>query len=269
MEEVYATWNVRGILYKEEELDYKLQQNYVKIAVITESKKKLQGTKYTKNYSVIYSGVKQHVWAQSGVMIWVHKSIAKTIDHYNYWNDRITEARFRINRGYLTILGLYAPEEGRQELNDELYEQLQNILEKTNKQDYLLLMGDLNARIGITKIMKIVGRNGEPTVNNNGKKLRDFCTFNNMRIMNSFLKHKEIHKFTWQARGSKSVITTPLQTKRQQNYLKMLEYTEEQSLIQTTFYYVQNYGSPQGGKITKAVTRVTKIYPSQDTKLAY
>jgi hypothetical protein len=34
--------------------------------------------------------------------------------------------------------------------------------------------------------MKIVGTNGEPTVNNNGKELIDFCTFNNMRIMNSF-----------------------------------------------------------------------------------
>jgi exonuclease III len=132
-------------------------------------------------------------------MIWVHKSIAKTIDYYKYWNDKIIEARFRINRGYLTILGLYAPEEGRQELGDEFYEQLQNILEKTNKNDYILMMGDLNARIGNTKIMKIVGTNDKPTVNNNGKKLRDFCTFNNMRIMNSFFKHKDIHKFTWQA----------------------------------------------------------------------
>jgi hypothetical protein len=106
MEEIYATWNVRGISYKEEELDYELQRNNVKIAGITESKKKLQGTKVTKNYSVIYSGVKQHVRAQSGVIIWVHESIAKTIDYYVYWNDRIIEARFRINRGYLTILGL-------------------------------------------------------------------------------------------------------------------------------------------------------------------
>jgi hypothetical protein len=58
---VYATWNVRGISYKEEELDYELQRNNVKIAVITENKKKLQETKDTKNCRVIYSGVKQRV----------------------------------------------------------------------------------------------------------------------------------------------------------------------------------------------------------------
>jgi hypothetical protein len=33
------------------------------------------------------------------------------------------------------------------------------------------MMGDLNARIGNTKIMTILGTNGEPAVNNNGKKL--------------------------------------------------------------------------------------------------
>jgi len=34
----------------------------------------------------------------------------------------------------------------------------------------------------------------------------DFCTFNNLKIMNTFFKHKEIHKFTWEARGHKSFI---------------------------------------------------------------
>jgi hypothetical protein len=41
---------------------------------------------------------------------------------------------------------------------------------------------------------------------NNGKKLRDFCTFNNLKIMSTFFKHKEIHTFTWETRGYKSVI---------------------------------------------------------------
>jgi len=42
----YATWNIRGLGEKEEELDKILNENNIKISVITESKKKLQGTKY-------------------------------------------------------------------------------------------------------------------------------------------------------------------------------------------------------------------------------
>ena len=71
----YATWNIRGLGEKEEELDKILNENTIRLSVITESKKKLQGTKETERYTVIYSGVDRHVRGQLGVMIWIHKSI--------------------------------------------------------------------------------------------------------------------------------------------------------------------------------------------------
>jgi hypothetical protein len=36
--------------------------------------------------------------------------------------------------------------------------------------------------------------------------LRDFCAFNKLKITNSFYRHKDIHRFTWEARGTKSII---------------------------------------------------------------
>ena len=42
-----ATWNIRGLGGKEEEIDKTLNENNIKISVITESKNKLQGTKET------------------------------------------------------------------------------------------------------------------------------------------------------------------------------------------------------------------------------
>jgi hypothetical protein len=46
-----------------------------KISLITESEKKLQGTKESKNYMVIYSEDERYTTGQSGVIIWIHKSI--------------------------------------------------------------------------------------------------------------------------------------------------------------------------------------------------
>jgi len=49
----YATWNIRGLGEKEEELNKILNENNIKITVITERKKKLQGIKETEHYMVI------------------------------------------------------------------------------------------------------------------------------------------------------------------------------------------------------------------------
>ena len=162
----YATWNSRGLGEKEEELDKILNENNIKVLVITKSKKKLQGTKETEHYTVIYSGVDRHT---RGVMILIHKSISNKIDLYKFWNDRIIETRLKTQLEHLTILGVYAPTEGRDELNEEFYETLQKLLDKVNKNNYIMLIGDMNARVGNNRISNIVGTNGEATLNSNSR----------------------------------------------------------------------------------------------------
>jgi hypothetical protein len=75
-----------------------------KIAAISESKRKLKGSKETNNYIQIYSGVKATERAHSGVMLVVHKSLKSNIDSYNYWSDRIIQLRLKLSRGYLTVI---------------------------------------------------------------------------------------------------------------------------------------------------------------------
>ena len=78
----YATWNIRRLGEKEEELDKILKEINIrrKISVITE-RKKLQGTIENEHYTVIYSGVNRHIRGQSGITIWIHKSISNKTDH--------------------------------------------------------------------------------------------------------------------------------------------------------------------------------------------
>ena len=52
-----------------------------------------------------------------------------------------------------------------------------------------MLIGDTNNRVA-----DIVGTNREATLNSKGRKLIDFCTINNLKIMNTFFKHKENRK---------------------------------------------------------------------------
>jgi hypothetical protein len=116
-------------------------------------------------------------------MIWVHNTNSNKIDYYKFWTDRIIEVTLSINRGYVTVTGLYEPEEGREELSNTLYDELQNVINKINENDYTLLIGEINAHIRNKKKKNIVGTNEEDKINNNGKKLIDLCTHNNLRIM--------------------------------------------------------------------------------------
>jgi len=60
-----------------------------------------------------------------------------------------------------------------------------------NKNDYTMLIGDMNARVGNKRVANNVGTNGKATLNNNCRKLIDFCTFNNLKIISTFLNTKK------------------------------------------------------------------------------
>jgi len=128
--------------------------------------------------------VDRHTRGQSGVTIRIHKSILNKIDHYKFWNDRVVETRLKAQRGHL--LAVCPSTEGRDELNEKFYETLQKILDKVNKNDCMMLIGDMNVRVGNNRVANIVGKNGEATLNSNGRTLIDLCTFNNLKIMNLF-----------------------------------------------------------------------------------
>jgi len=56
------------------------------------------------------------------------------------------------------------------------------------------------------KMPKCIGPYGEQVTKQNGATLRGFCVFNKLKITDSFYRHKGIDKFTWEARGIKSVL---------------------------------------------------------------
>jgi hypothetical protein len=52
-----AAWNVRSIRNKESELVEEMKTKRANLAVISETKKKLKGTKMIGNYTMLYSGI--------------------------------------------------------------------------------------------------------------------------------------------------------------------------------------------------------------------
>ena len=77
------------------------------------------------NYLLIYSGFFKETRAQSGITSIIDHKWTYQITKYLFVNDRTITVRLKTNRGHVTIIGLYVPEEGREEEARRFYKQLQ------------------------------------------------------------------------------------------------------------------------------------------------
>ena len=73
----------------------------------------------------------------------------------------------------------------------------------------VIFVGDLNARVGSNPTLKFIGPHGEPTLNRNGKGLKEFVTLNSLNDLkrtNGYFRKKDIYMYTWMARVTRSII---------------------------------------------------------------
>ena len=99
----------------------------------------------------------------------------------------------------LLIIQVYAPtNEANIEDKDNFYEQLQTVVDSVHKHDILLVMGDLNAKVGEDNegYENIIGSHGVGERSDNGERLVDFCGLNNLVITGTIFPHKLIYKQT-------------------------------------------------------------------------
>ena len=108
--------------------------------------------------------------------------------------------RFNSRYAKLTVIQVYAPtNDADDESKEEFYEQLQREVETTPRHDVLIVIGDLNVKIGEGNEgwEKVMGRHGLGGMNENGERLATFCGNNDLVIGGSLFKHRDIYKITW------------------------------------------------------------------------
>ena len=79
------------------------------------------------------------------------------------------------------MIACYAPtEDAEEKIKDELYDKMEEEIRTTPRHDVLMVVGDLNARVGEdnTGRERIMDTQGFGCINNNGERLSDLCVEN-------------------------------------------------------------------------------------------
>ena len=116
-------------------------------------------------------------------------------------SERIIKARYNSAFAKLGVIVCYAPtEDAEDEEKDTFYDELQASVDETPSHDVLLIMGDLNAKVGVDNQVKesTMGRQGLGDANDNGDRLITFCQENRL-VIGTIFEQKNIHKVTWRS----------------------------------------------------------------------
>ena len=206
---IFGTWNVQSLRGKEVELVEEAKKYKVDILGITETKKKGQGIENLGSHKLIYSGVVGER-ARAGVAMLVKNDIFELLD-YNIVSERILETNIEFKHKDIKVIVAYGPnEDAAKEDKETFYSELQQVVESKRPNQEIMILGDLNARVGNKpeQCFGVIGREGEDKTSVNGEILTDFCVRNTFKIANTFFKHKSIHKWTRvkEERNERSII---------------------------------------------------------------
>ena len=88
---------------------------------------------------------------------------------------------------------------------DEFYENLAAIISSVPNSEQLVLLGDFNARVGADHDTwpSCLGQFGVGKMDENGQRLLELCTYDDLCIANSYFRTKPQHKVSWRHPRSK------------------------------------------------------------------
>ena len=116
----------------------------------------------------------------------------------NLRNDRIISVHFQEKPFSITVIQVYAPTTNAKKPKvEQFYEDLQDLLELTPKEDVLFIIGDWNTKVGSQEPPGVTGKFGLGIWNEAGQRLLEFCQENTLVIANTLFQQHKRRLYTW------------------------------------------------------------------------
>ena len=123
---------------------------------------------------------------RNGIAIIVNKRVQNAVLGCSLKNDRMISVCFQSKPFKIAVIQLYAPTSNAEKAEvEQLYEDLQDLLELSTKKDVLFIIGDWNAKVGSQETPGVTGKFGFGVQNEAGQRLIEFCQEHALVIANT------------------------------------------------------------------------------------
>jgi exonuclease III len=144
------TWNVLTLLKPGKMQERAGQINRIKVDVVAIQEIRWSGTGLIqkKDFCFYYSGANNNTGqARTGFLI--QKKMQKYVISFMPYNERLCKFRLKGKFNSLCLISVYAPMEDKMdEIKEQFYKDLQKVVDNTPKCETIIVLGDLNVRVG-------------------------------------------------------------------------------------------------------------------------
>ena len=136
--------------------------------------------------------------AREGMALLLSKWMVNKVVEWKEMPSRLMWVSVRMGRECWAFVSAYRPGCERSEKeSDEFWNELTRYVDGLSTRNYVVVLGNLNARLGDGEVEGVVGKYGVPGENESGERLLDMCVEQELAIGNSFFMKKGINKYTW------------------------------------------------------------------------
>lgn len=201
-------------MFKERKMD---------VLALSETKVKGKGEREWESERLVVSGVSERCRAREGVAVMIKRSLWGSVVEYKCVSSRLLWVRMKVAGERIVIVGVYGPGMERSENEREVFwESLNECLSTFDDNERIVVLGDLNAKVGDRGVDGVIGKYGVPGVNENGERLVEVCIERRLSVGNTWFQKRMIQKYTREGENGqeRSLIDYVLVDERSKRFLE-------------------------------------------------
>ena len=136
--------------------------------------------------------------AKEGVALLLSEGMLRKVVEWKEVSSRLMWVRVRLGKECWAFVSAYGPgSEKSEDVAIAFWNDLASCVEGLSRRNNVVVLGDLNARVGDREVEGVTGKFGMPDVNDSGERLLEMCMERELVVGNTRFKKKRINKYTW------------------------------------------------------------------------